>query len=244
MIRLPDHIRFDLHQLEVDQGKCVLFRAFLGAMTELPQTASLMDDADIETWWAADADITARLLAAIAVATAAVPAMNARYNPERQRFEPLPTVDLGIAIENEHGVVVPVLTDARHKSLVEIRRRLNGLRTLIDHCAERPSITLVNFGRGPCRYAMLPIVPPEVAIVAAGQVVVQPVQFGERTTYRHRLPLTLTYDTRACHLLGATRFMGALKVDLAEQDLPLSRGFHRAGGPPNPSVGPQSADVT
>ena len=127
---------------------------------------------------------------------------------------------------------MPVLTDARHKSLVEIRRRLNGLRTLIGNCAERPSITLVNFGRGPCRYAVLPIASPEVAIVAAGQVVVEPVQHGERTTYRHRIPLTLTYDTRACHLLGATRFMGALKVDLAKQDLPLTCGLNAPSNEP------------
>jgi 2-oxoisovalerate dehydrogenase E2 component (dihydrolipoyl transacylase) len=195
-------------------------------MNEIVQTASLMDEADIDSWWAAGADITGRLLAAIAVAATAVPAMNSRYDPNHGRFEPLPTVDLGITIETEHGVSIPVLKDVGHKSVVEIRRHLNALRVVIEDCPERPSITLVNFGHGPCRYATLPITPPEVAIVAAGRVLAAPVHEGGRIAHRHRLPLTLTYDTRASHLLGATRFMGAITADLAKRDLPLSRGLN------------------
>lgn len=193
-------------------------------MTEIAETASLMDDADIEAWWAEDADITGRLVAAIAVACAAVPALNARYDPDRRHFEPLPTVDLGIAIETEEGVLVPVLTDVCHAPFTEIRRRLNALRTVVDYGSFRPSITLVNFGGGPCRYASLPVVPPQVAIVAVGRALLQPVKQDGRTIYRHQLPLTLTYDTRAAGLLAATRFLGAIKADLAQQELPLARG--------------------
>lgn len=193
-------------------------------MTEIAETASLMDDADIEAWWAEDADITGRLVAAIAVACAAVPALNARYDPDRRHFEPLSTVDLGIAIETEEGVLVPVLTDVAHAPFTEIRRRLNALRTVIDYGSFHPSVTLVNFGRGPCRYASLPVVLPQVAIVAVGRALLQPVKQDGRTIYRHQLPLTLTYDRRAAGLLVATRFLGVIKADLAQRELPLARG--------------------
>lgn len=194
-------------------------------MTPIRETAFLMDDADIEAWWAENADITGRLLVAIAAACVAVPAFNARYDEGHGRFEPLSAIDLGIAIETDTGVAVPVLADVGHKSITEIRRGLNALRTMIEDRTPRPSVTLVNFGRGPCRYASLPLVPPQVAIVAAGQVLLQPARQGGRIVNRHRLPLTLTYDTRASSLLGATRFLGALKADLAKQDLPLARGW-------------------
>jgi len=195
-------------------------------MTQSTDAASLMDDADIDAWWEEGADITGRLVAAIAVASRAVPAFNARYDADRQTFEPLPTVDLGIVIETEAGVEVPVLTDVGHKSIAEIRRELNALRMVIETRSPSPSVTLVNFGRGPCRYATLPIVPPQVAIIAAGQMLLQPVRHGSRTVNRRFLPLTLTYDVRASTLLGATRFLGALKADLANRDLPLARGWH------------------
>lgn len=201
-------------------------RAFLRRMTEMTQTTSLMDDADIKSWWAEDADITGRLVAAIAAACVAVPALNVRYDLDRQRFEPLPTVDLGIAIETEEGVRVPVLADLRHAPTTEIRRRLNALRTVIENNFPCPSVTLVNFGRGPCRYASLPVVPPQVAVVVAGRVQPESVQQDGRTIVRHRLPLTFTYDTRATGLLGATRFLGAIKADLALQELPLGRGLY------------------
>ncbi len=208
------------------------FYVFVAVMTQMTETTSLMDDADVESWWAEDADITGRLVAAIAVACAAVPALNSRYDPDRQCFELLPSVDLGIAIETDKGVLVPVLADVVHMSITEIRRRLNALRTVIDGGSHHPSITLVNFGRGPCRYASLPITPPQVATVAAGRIRLQPVQQGRRTTYRHSLPLTLTYDSRASGLLGATRFLDAMKADLVKRDLLLTRGWHAAGSQP------------
>ena len=194
-------------------------------MTQMIETTSLMDDADIESWWAEDADITGRLVAAIAVACAAVPALNARYDPDRQCFEALSTVDLGIAIEADKCVRVPVFANVVHMPITEIRHRLNRLRTVTEDSFPRPSVTLVNFGRGPCRYASLPVVPPQVAMVAAGRVQAETVQQNGRIIVRHKLPLTLTYDARATGLLGATRFLGAMKADLALRDLPLTRGL-------------------
>ena len=103
-----------------NQSQRAPFHAILGFMTEIAETASSMDDADIEAWWAEDADITGRLVAAIAVACAAVPALNARYDRDRRHFEPLPTVDLGIAIETEEGSWCRSLTYVCHAPFTEI----------------------------------------------------------------------------------------------------------------------------
>lgn len=194
-------------------------------MTHTIETAALMDDADVEAWWAPDAEVTVRLVAAIAVASMAVPSLNARFDPERGLFEPLASIDVGIAIETAEGTVVPVLCDVGHSSATELRRRLTSMRRLMEGCACAPSITLMNFGHLlPCRYAMVPIAPPQVAIVAAGEAMLQPVRREGHVAYRHRLPLSLSFDKRACSIGEAAGFLAAMKADLARPDLPLARG--------------------
>lgn len=196
-------------------------------MTRTIETAFLMDDADVESWWAPDADVTVRLVAAIAVACASVPCLNARFDAERQAFEPLASIDIGVAIDTAHGTMVPVLCDIAHCSATEIRRRLTSLRQTVETGACTPSITLMNFGHLlPCRYASIPVMPPQVAIVAAGEAVLQPVRHEQHIVYRHRLPLSLSFDARACGIATAAHFLAALKADLARRDLPLARGWH------------------
>lgn len=190
------------------------------------ETGALSDDADVEAWWAPDADVTGRLAAAIAVACAAVPSVNARFQAARNRFETLPSVDIGIVVDTARGMVVPVLCDIGHASVTEIRRRLNELRTRVEDGPCAPSIMLTNFGQVAGRYAVLPVPPPLAAVIAAGQVSLQAVQREGHVSHHHMLPLSLCFDVRACGMGGAARFLAAMKADLAKPELPLSRGWH------------------
>jgi 2-oxoisovalerate dehydrogenase E2 component (dihydrolipoyl transacylase) len=190
------------------------------------EIATLSDEADVEAWWAVDADVTGRLIAAIAVACAAVPALNARFEPAERCFQTLPSVDIGIAIDTERGMVVPVLCDIGHASVTEIRRRLNELRNRAENGPCAPSITLTNFGSIAGRYATLPVPPPQVAAVAAGQVSLQPVRRDRHIVHHHMLPLSLSFDAGASTMGGAAHFLAAMKADLAKPELPLMRGWH------------------
>lgn len=180
--------------------------------------ASLWDEADIEPWWAPDADVTIRLIQALAHACAAVPQMNGRFDGASLRREILERIDLGIAVDTADGLLVPVLRDVARARAAELRTKLNelkeaastrrlGLADLRD-----PTLTLSNFGMLAGRQAALVILPPQVAIVGAGRI--HPVAVPQGG-FRHVLPLSLTFDHRVVTGGEAARFLAAMIADLA-----------------------------
>jgi 2-oxoisovalerate dehydrogenase E2 component (dihydrolipoyl transacylase) len=80
------------------------------------------------------------------------------------------------------------------------------------------TISLSNFGMFAGRYATPVVVPPSVAIVAAGRArhQVTPVVGGFES--RKVIPLSLTFDHRACTGGEAARFLRAMLDDLALPD--------------------------
>jgi 2-oxoisovalerate dehydrogenase E2 component (dihydrolipoyl transacylase) len=205
------------------------------------ETATLSDDADVEAWWAADADVTGRLIAAIAFACARAPALNSRVDPVLGRFERLRSVDIGVIVDTAQGAIVPVLCDIGHTSVVEIRRRLTELRRLVASGPCAPSITFVNFGKVGGRYAELPVPPHQAGAVAAGQIFLRAAERDGHVVHRHMLPLSVSFDMRACGLGDAAAFLAAMKADLAKPELPLTRGWRAQANPSASDRAPMSA---
>jgi 2-oxoisovalerate dehydrogenase E2 component (dihydrolipoyl transacylase) len=183
--------------------------------------ATLWDDADIEAWWASDHDVTTHLIQAIVAACAAVPIVNAWFDGAAGTIAERPRVDLGIAVDTSDGLIVPVLRDAGGRDARSLRADVDALkaaaaaRTLPPAALRDATITLSNFGMLAGRYAALAIVPPQVAIVGAGRVGIDAVPNpGGGVAFRHRLPLSVTFDHRVVTGGDATRFMGALIASL------------------------------
>lgn len=181
---------------------------------------TLCDDADINAWVAGQ-DITVRLIRAIVLACKAEPALNAWFDMANQTRTLHNRVDVGIAVDTEEGLFVPALRNADMLDPRAIRESVNRLRTQVADRSIAPSelsgytISLSNFGMFAGRYATPVIVPPCVAIVAAGrgrhQVV--PVMGGIET---HKIiPISLTFDHRAATGGEAARFLKVLLDDLA-----------------------------
>ena len=171
--------------------------------------ATLWDDADIEAWWASDHDVTTHLIQAIVAACAAVPIINAWFDGAAGTIAERPRVDLGIAVDTADGLIVPVLRDAGGRDARSLRADVDALK------AAAAARTLSNFGMLAGRYAALVIVPPQVAIVGAGRVGIDAVPNpGGGVAFRHRLPLSVTFDHRVVTGGDATRFMGALIASL------------------------------
>ncbi|HYM04053.1 MAG TPA: dihydrolipoamide acetyltransferase family protein, partial [Stellaceae bacterium] len=164
--------------------------------------ATVWDQADVEAWWSPQADVSVRLIRAIAVACAAVPALNAHYDGKTMMRRLLPQIDLGIAVDTEDGLLVPVLRSIGNQDAASLRHALDGLKTsarertvaLAD--LRNPTITLSNFSALAGRHAALVILPPQVAIVGAGRIDPQAVPSREGVTFRHTLPISLTFDHR------------------------------------------------
>ncbi len=182
--------------------------------------ATVWDQADIEPWWSPEADVSVRLVRAIAIACASAPALNARYDGKAMALKRLAKIDLGIAVDTEDGLIVPVLRDIGNRDAADLRRGLDALKTATRErkvpLAELrdPTITLSNFGTLGGRHAALVIVPPQVAIVGAGRIDAQVLPSPQGVAFRHMLPISLTFDHRVVTGGEAARFIKALTEDL------------------------------
>ena len=181
---------------------------------------TLVDDADIQAWHPGN-DMTVRLVRAICAAAAAVPALNAWFDGDSLTRTLHPHVDLGIAVDTADGLFVPALRNADLLDARGVRAAIDRLRAQVEDRSIQASeltghtISLSNFGMFAGRYATPVVVPPSVAIVGAGRGrdQITPVVGGFES--RRVLPLSLTFDHRACTGGEAARFLRAMLDDLA-----------------------------
>lgn len=181
--------------------------------------ATVVEDADVHTW-PEHADVTARLLRALAKGCAAEPNLNAWYDGHAMARRLFAKVDAGIAMDSEDGLFVPVLRDVGALNAVELRRRLNAAkaavkaRSIPPEDLRGPTIILSNIGTIAGRYATPIPLPPTVAILAAGVIRAQVVAVDGAAAVHRVLPLSLTFDHRAVTGGEASRFLGAVIADL------------------------------
>lgn len=181
---------------------------------------TLNDDADVHAWQPGN-DVTVRLIRSIVRACKAVPALNAWFDGEKLSRTLHPQVDIGIAVDTDDGLFVPALRNADILDARGIREGVNRLRAQVEDRSIAASelsgytISLSNFGMFAGRYATPVVVPPCVAIVAAGRArhQVMPIMGGFES---HKIiPLSVTFDHRAATGGEAARFLKAMIDDLA-----------------------------
>jgi pyruvate dehydrogenase E2 component (dihydrolipoamide acetyltransferase) len=125
---------------------------------------------------------------------------------------------LGLAVDTEAGLIVPVLRDVDRKSLLEVSREIEELaakgrdRKLTRDELQGGSFTISNQG-GIGGAHFTPIVnKPEVAILGLGRGSMRAVVREKSIKARMMLPLALSYDHRVIDGGAAARFM----VDLVK----------------------------
>ena len=177
---------------------------------------SIFDEADIHAW-NEGTDITGRLIQAIVEACKVEPALNAWFDTHHSARQCFKEVHLGIAMDNEEGLFVPVIHDAGKYSPTELRQMINefkksvGDRTVSADKLKGATITLSNFGKFAGRFASPIIVPPMVCIIAVGKLSKSAVVSIDGAIEAHNiLPLSLSFDHRAVTGGEATRFLGAM----------------------------------
>jgi 2-oxoisovalerate dehydrogenase E2 component (dihydrolipoyl transacylase) len=180
---------------------------------------TVIDEADINAW-SKETDITIRLVQAMAAACKAEPSLNAWYNAQASERRLLSRVDVGIAVDLEGGLLVPVLRNVGERDSADLRTGLNRMRADAAARSIPPeelrgaTITLSNFGMIGGRFASLVVVPPQVAIIGAGRAERRVVVNNDQQVVHRMLPLSLTFDHRAVTGGEAARFLAALKSSL------------------------------
>ena len=193
-------------------------RAMLASMVLSHQEVvpvSLFDEADINDW-KEQSDITLRLIHAIHFATSKEPALNAWFDTTHKARKCFNEVHLGLAMDSEEGLFVPVIRDVASHSDKDLRKIINDFKSAVQQRAvpseqlKGATFTLSNFGKFAGRFASPIIVPPMVAILAVGKLY-QGVVSNNGVIEAHRLlPLSLSFDHRAVTGGEATRFLGAV----------------------------------
>jgi 2-oxoisovalerate dehydrogenase E2 component (dihydrolipoyl transacylase) len=181
--------------------------------------ATVSDEADIEAW-PPKTDITIRLIRAVVAGCAASPGLNAWFDGRNMERRLLNQIDLGLAVDTEDGLFVPVLRNIGARDAADLRRGIEAMkkdvraRTVPVAELRGQTITLSNFGMFAGRFAALVIVPPQVAILGAGRIAPRPVVADGKLAVHRMLPLSLTFDHRAVTGGEAARFLKAAIEEL------------------------------
>ena len=142
------------------------------------------------------------------------PYLNARREGEAVRR--LPNVHIGLAVDTERGLLVPVVRDADRKSIVQIARearekidRALAGRSLPDELSGG-TFTLTNLGMYGVGTFTPIINPPELAILGIGRIEQKPAAYQGSVQLRHRMALSLSFDHRLVDGGPAARFLRRL----------------------------------
>jgi pyruvate dehydrogenase E2 component (dihydrolipoamide acetyltransferase) len=136
-------------------------------------------------------------------------------------------VNLGVAVDTERGLLVPVVHDADEMSLPELSR---AIRTVAEKCRDgsiRPAdmaggtFTLTNLGALGIE-SFTPILnPPEVAILGVGGIILNPVRRGGEIEFVDSIHLSLTINHQAVDGAPGARYLEDLADSLAEPELAM-----------------------
>jgi pyruvate dehydrogenase E2 component (dihydrolipoamide acetyltransferase) len=129
---------------------------------------------------------------------------------------------IGVAVDTEHGLVVPVIRDADSKGIFQLAREVQELseraraRKLAPADMQGASFSISSLG-GIGGTAFTPIVNhPEVAILGVSRMEWRPVWRDGEFVPRLVLPLSLSYDHRVIDGADAARFTTRLAALLAD----------------------------
>jgi len=180
---------------------------------------TLVDDADIHAW-PEKTDITLRLIRAVMSACQREPRLNAWFDESKLALCKHSQIDLGLAMDAPEGLFVPILKNVAQESAINLRKTIDKFKLEVKNRSISPddllgaTFVLSNVGVFAGRYATPIIIPPMVAILAAGRINEKVVVEEGKISVHKQLPLSLTVDHRVITGGEAARFLSALIIDL------------------------------
>jgi pyruvate dehydrogenase E2 component (dihydrolipoamide acetyltransferase) len=221
-----DHARFGpVTEQPMDRFAQVAARNLAAAQTLIPAVTH-HDRADVSAIealraaWKPEAQARGIKLTALAFhvvalsrALRAFPRFNSSLSADGKTLILKDYVHIGIAVDTEHGLMVPVIRDADRKGLWRIATEIADLAARAQARKIGPdemggaSMTITNLG-GIGGTAFTPIVnPPEVAILGLTRTETVTVWEGDVARPVPMVPLDLSYDHRVINGAAAARFL-------------------------------------
>lgn len=167
-------------------------------------------------------DIIMRCLCA---AIKSYPLINASYSDQEIRV--FKDINIGIAVSLEGGLMVPVVKQANHKTILELAEASKLYVEKARKGALQPdemtggTITLSNLGMYPIDHFTAIINPPESCILAIGQIREQPVWKGNTWVPVPTAKITAAFDHRMIDGAYGAQFLSEFKRILENPGLAL-----------------------
>jgi pyruvate dehydrogenase E2 component (dihydrolipoamide acetyltransferase) len=171
--------------------------------------------------------ITAIVLKVVASALKAFPQFNASVDIPNEQIVLKKYVHVGVAVDTEFGLLVPVLRDVDRKNIGDIAADLAEVaekakaRKLAPEDMQGGSFTVSNLGGIGGTYFTPIVNAPEVAILGISRSVTEPVFVDGEFEPRLMMPLALSYDHRVIDGADGIRFLRWV-VEALEQPFVLS----------------------
>jgi 2-oxoisovalerate dehydrogenase E2 component (dihydrolipoyl transacylase) len=160
-------------------------------------------------------------IAAVVKAVRAYPLMNSSWDEGRDEIIVKQPINVGIAVNTTHGLLVPVLRGADKLELDAISEQsahlIEGARTgtLPPGQMSGGTITVTNVGAsGPVETGTPIINPPECCVVAFGAIKPRPMVVGGQVVARSGAWISISVDHRIVDGALATEFLTALVSEL------------------------------
>jgi pyruvate dehydrogenase E2 component (dihydrolipoamide acetyltransferase) len=158
------------------------------------------------------------------------PQLNANVDDENGEILLRGTINLGCAVDTEHGLMVPVIGNADRLSIVQLSESVTALAK---QCRNRSigreqliggTFTISNVGSYGGMFATPIINYPEVAILAVGRTKERVMTGGGKFYAGQCLPLSLSCDHRVVDGAEGVRFLNTI-VELLQSPDSIIKGF-------------------
>ena len=158
------------------------------------------------------------------------PYLNATLDDENEEIILKKYYNIGVAADTPEGLMVPVVKNAKDKSIFQLAQELTQLtekarnRTIDLADLKGGTFTISNYGAVGGIYGTPIINHPEVAILGVGRIKERAVVRKDKVEIRKILHLSLSFDHRVIDGAEAVRFMNTVMEYLEDPDLLLLEG--------------------
>ncbi|WP_368397147.1 2-oxoglutarate dehydrogenase, E2 component, dihydrolipoamide succinyltransferase [Streptomyces sclerotialus] len=164
------------------------------------------------------------------------PVINARINEDEGTITYFDSENVGIAVDNEKGLMTPVIKGAGDLNIAGIAKKTAELAGKVRESKISPddlsgaSFTISNTGSRGALFDTVIVPPNQVAILGIGATVKRPVvvdhpELGETIAVRHMTYLSLSYDHRLVDGADAARYLTTVKQILEAAEFETEIGL-------------------
>jgi pyruvate dehydrogenase E2 component (dihydrolipoamide acetyltransferase) len=156
--------------------------------------------------------VTAVAVRVVASALKVFPKFNASYDARSEEIVYKKYVSVGVAVDTDHGLLVPVIRDADRKNILEIASELGTLaekarnRKITADELQGANLNVSNLGGLGTTYFSPIVAWPQVAVVGIGRANREAVYEDGGFQPRLILPLAVSYDHRVIDGADGVRF--------------------------------------